>query len=119
MTSLPRSRQRALDQIGHRLAAEDPGLGMRFAFFTMLTRHEAMPATEQVPDRRQRFLRRAALLPLIAISLAVLLAASWLTPSRQACPAGPNAAAHNLSSLSHHAGCQPGPAIRLDMMPVH
>ena len=52
---LPRSRQRALDRIGHSLAAEDPGLGMRFAFFTMLTRHEAMPATEQMPDRLPRF----------------------------------------------------------------
>lgn len=38
--------------VGHRLAAEDPGLGLRFAFFTRLTRHEAMPATEQVPGRR-------------------------------------------------------------------
>ncbi len=116
---LPRSRQRALDQIGHRLVAEDPGLGLRFAFFTMLTRHDAMPTTEQVPDRLPRFLRRAALLPLIAISLMVLLAASWLTPSRSACPAGPNAAAHDLSSLSHVTHCQPGPAIRLDTMSVH
>ena len=117
--SLPRSRQRALDQIGHMLAAEDPGLGTRFAFFTMLTRHEAMPATEQAPERLPRFLRRGALLPLIAISLAALLAASWLTPGRQACPAVPNAAAPDLSSLSHAAYCQPSPAVRVDTMAVH
>jgi hypothetical protein len=116
---LPRNRRRALDQIGHRLSAEDPGLVMRFAFFTMLTRHGAMPATEQVPRRRQLFLRRAALLPLIAISLAAVLTASWLTPSRQACPAGPSPVARNLSSLSPAARCQRGPAIRLDTIPVH
>jgi Protein of unknown function (DUF3040) len=117
--SLPRRRQRALDQIGHMLAAEDPGLGMRFAFFNTLTRHEAMPATEQVPDRLPRSLRRVALLPLIAISLAALLAASWLTPGRQACLAAPNTAAHDLSSLSHAAHCQPSPAVRVDTMAVH
>ncbi len=119
MTSLPRGWERALDQIGHGLAAEDPGLGMRFAFFTMLTRHEAMPSTEQVPGRRQRFLRRAALLPLIAISLAALLTVSWLTPSRQASPACPIAAARDWPSLSHATHCQRGPAIRRDTMPVH
>ncbi len=117
--SLPRRRQRALDQIGHVLAAQDPGLALRFAFFTMLTRLEAMPATEQVPDRLPRFLRRGALLPLIAISLAALLAASWLAPGRQACPAAPNPAAHTVSSLSHAAHCQPSPAVRVDTMAVH
>jgi hypothetical protein len=52
--SLPGREQRALDRIGHRLAAEDPGLGLRLALFTRLTRHEAMPATEQVPGRLGR-----------------------------------------------------------------
>lgn len=117
--SLPRSRQRALDRIGHILAAEDPCLRSRFAFFTMLTRHEPMPETEQLPGRRQRILRRTILLPLLAVGLAALPAASWLTPSRQACPAGPNATARNLSSLSHAARCQPRPAIRLDTPPMH
>jgi hypothetical protein len=112
--NLPGRHQRA--RIEHRLAAEDPGLSMRFAFFTMLTRHEAMPETEQVPGR----LGRAMLLPLLAISLAGLLAATWLIPgSGQACPAGTHAAAHTLSSLSHAAHCQSGPAIGLDTMPVH
>jgi Protein of unknown function (DUF3040) len=117
--SLPHSRQRALDQIGQSLAAEDPGLGMRFGFFTMLTRHEPMPDTEQVAGRRQRLMRRAMLLPLIAISLAVLLAASWLTSSRHACPAGSNAAARALAAPTRGASCQPGPAIWLNSMPGH
>jgi hypothetical protein len=119
LMSLPRSRQRALDRIGHSLVAEDPGLGARFTVFIMLTRHEPMPGTEQVPSCRQRFLRRALLLPILGVGLAALLAASWLTPSRPTCPAGPNAAAHGVSSLSHSARCQPSPAIRLDTMPAH
>ena len=49
---LPGCRQRALDRIGQSLAAEDPGLGMRFAFFTMLTRHEAMPEVDFVAHAR-------------------------------------------------------------------
>jgi hypothetical protein len=119
MMSLPACRQRALDRIGQELAAEDPDLGLRFAFFTRLTRHEAIPLTEQVPGPLQRFLRRAILLPLLAISLVSLVAASWLMPGRQPCPARQNAAAHTLSSLSRAAGCEPGPAIKADTMPVH
>jgi hypothetical protein len=120
MISLPGCQQRALDRIGHGLTAEDPGLGSRFAFFTRLTRHEAMPATEQVPGRLQRFLRRAVILPLIATSLMALVAVSWLIAgSGQACPAGPNAAAPGMPSASHAAGCQPGPAIKLGTRPVH
>ncbi len=117
--SLPGRRQRILDRIEQALVAEYPGLGSRFAFFTMLSRHEPMPGIEQLPDRRQRILRRAVILPLIAISLAALLAAGYLMPSRQACPLGPNATAHTLSSLSHAARCGPGPATRLDTMPMH
>jgi hypothetical protein len=119
MMTMPRRRQQALDQIGHSLAVEDPGLGLRFAFFTMLTRDEAMPATEQVPDRWRRRMRRAALIPLIAISLAALLATSWLTSGLQTCRAGPHAAAHHWSAINHAAQCQPSPAIRLDTMPGH
>lgn len=118
--SLPGCRQRALDRIEQALAAEDPGLGLRFAVFSRLTRHEAMPGTEQVPGRLPRFLRRVVILPLIGISLATLLAASWLIPDTgHACPAGPNVAAYNLPSLSRAARCQPGPVIKLDTMPLH
>jgi hypothetical protein len=112
-------QRRALDRIEQALVAEDPGFGAWFAFFTMLTRHEAMPETEQVPAPLQRFLRRAMLLPILAVGLAALLSASWLTSGRQACPAGPNAAAYTLASRSHAARCQPRPAIRLDPMPAH
>jgi hypothetical protein len=117
--SLPGGQQRALDRIGHRLAAEDPGLGLRFAFFTRLTRHEPMPATEQVPGRLQRFARRAVLLPLIVISLITLVAAGYLIAVRgQACPARPNTAAPGMSPASRAARCPPGSPIKLDVMPV-
>jgi hypothetical protein len=120
MMSLPGRQQRALNQIAQALVAEDPGLGLRFAFFARLTQHEAIPETEQVPRRLQRFLRSATMPPLLAISLINLLAASFLiAASAQVCAAGPNAAAHNSSSLGRTARCQPSPAINLDMVPVH
>ncbi len=98
--------------------AEDPGLGLRFAFFARLTRHEAIPENEHVPRRLQRFLRGATMPPLLAISLINLLAASLLLAgSGQACPPGTNAAAHTSSSLGRATRCQPGPAIKLDTMP--
>jgi hypothetical protein len=84
LLSVPGSHQRALDRIGRSLAVEDPGLGLRFAFFTVLTRQEAMPETEHVPGRCMRFLCRAALLPLLTVGLAGLVAASWLTRCDQA-----------------------------------
>jgi hypothetical protein len=113
---LPGCQQRALDRIEQALVAEDPGLGLRFAFFARLTRYEAVPLTEQVPGRLQRIRRRVIVLPLLGISLPAVLAASWLIPSRQACPAGPNAAANTVPSLSHAARC---PAIMPNPMPVH
>jgi Protein of unknown function (DUF3040) len=119
MMRLPGCQQRALDRIEQALVAEDPGLGLRFASFARLTRHEAIPLAEQVPGRLQRVLRRAIVLPLMGISLAAVLAANWLIPSRQPCPAGPNAAANTLPSLSHAAHRQPGPAIKPNPMPVH
>jgi Protein of unknown function (DUF3040) len=118
--SLPGREQRALNRIGHRLAAEDPRLGLRFAYFTRLTRHDAMPATEQVPGRLQRFARSAVILPLIVIGLISLVAGTWLTAGRgQACPAAPNAAVSGLSPASRAVRCQPAPATKPDTMPVH
>ena len=64
-------------------------------------------------------LLRAVILPLVVISLLALLAASGLIPSPQTCPAGAHAAAAGMSSESHATHCQPGPAIRLDTMPMH
>jgi cobalamin synthase len=117
--SLRGRRKGALDRIEQALLAEDPGLGLRFAFFTRLTGHEAIPLTEQIPARRQRFRRRASVVPLVVISLTALLGATWLIPSRDTCPAGLNAAAHTLSSLARAGHCQPGPKIKLDTMPLH
>jgi hypothetical protein len=57
MMRLPGCQQRALDRIEQELVAEDPGFGLRFAFFARLTRYEAIPLTEQVPGRLQRVLR--------------------------------------------------------------
>ncbi len=119
MMSLPASQQRALDRIEQTLVADDPGLGLRFAIFTRLARGDPMPGTEQVPGRLQRFLRPAIMLPLMVISLAALLAASWLLPSREGCPAGPKAAAHSMSPVSRAARCQPGPSARLGQVRMH
>jgi hypothetical protein len=103
MMRLPGWQQRALDRIEQALVAEDPGFGLRFAFFARL----------------QRVLRRVIVFPLLGISLAAVLAASWLIASRQACSAGPNAAATTVPSLSHAAHCRPGPAIMANPMPAH
>jgi len=89
MVSLPCCRQRALDRIEQTLVAEDPGLGLRFAVFTKLTRHEAIPGTEQVAGRLPRLVRRAVILPLVVISWVTVLAAGGLIPSRQTCPSAP------------------------------
>ncbi len=116
MMMLPGCRHQALDRIGKTLVSEDPGLGLRFAVFARLTRHEAIPDTEQVPRRLRRLLRRAIILPLVVISLLALLAASGLTFSRQTCPVGRHAAAAGMSSESLATRCQAGPAIKLDQV---
>jgi hypothetical protein len=116
---LPGARQRALNRIEYALVTEDPGLGLRFAFFDRMTRHEAIPLTEQVQGRLQQFVRRGALLPLLAVSLAAMLTAGLLLSGPgQACQTGTNAAAH-VSSPGRAAHCQPDPAIRLDTIPMH
>ena len=116
--SLPAFRRRALGRIEQTLVAEDPGLGLRFAVFAKLTRHEAMPGTEQISGRLQRFLRPAIVLPLVLVSLVaiLILAAGRLTPSEQACPADASPAARTLPSLSRAARCQhvPGNPARRD-----
>jgi Protein of unknown function (DUF3040) len=117
--SLPGYQQRALNRIGRSLVAEDPSLGLRFAFFTMLTRQEAMPENEHVPGRRERFRRRAVLLPFLVVGTAGLVAASWLTPSTPPCSPGIHAAAAGVTLATGDARCQPGPAVKPDTMPVH
>lgn len=113
--SLPGSRQRALLRIEQTLVAEDPGLGLRFAFFTRLTRHDTLPGTEQLSGSLERFARPAIIVPVMVIVLAALLTATWLLPARQACPpAGTNMAARVISPASRTANCSPGAAIKLD-----
>ena len=57
--SLPAAQQRALNRIEKTLANDDFGLGPRFAVFTSMVGHEAMPVTERVTSRswRQRMRR--------------------------------------------------------------
>jgi hypothetical protein len=104
--SLPGGQRRALDRIGHSLVAEDPGLGLRFAFFATLTRDEAMPQNEHVPGRWERFLRRAVLLPLLTIGLVALVTAGWLTHSRPLCSTGMQSAAAGAPPPTSAAGCR-------------
>jgi hypothetical protein len=47
-------QQRALSCIADNLAASDPKLASRFAFFNQLTRGEKMPADQQGRSSRQR-----------------------------------------------------------------
>ena len=123
--SLPGRQRRALDRIAHGLVADDPGLCMRFEFFTTLTRQETMPKIEYVPGRRERFVRRAVLLPLLTVVLVALVAASWRTPSAQPCSAGLRVAAGlgvaaaGLSPATGAARCQAGPPINPAAMPAH
>lgn len=119
MMMLPGRQQRALERIEQTLVAEDPGLGLRFRVFTRLTRHEAIPGTEQATHRLQQVLRRAVILPLVLISLLALVAASGLLPSRQACPVGTHVPALGMSSENYAARCPPGPAIKLDQVHMH
>ena len=53
--SLPASEQRALDRIEEALHAGDPRLRSLFMIFTRLTRHEAIPSTEQVSAQTVEF----------------------------------------------------------------
>lgn len=109
MISLPVCQQRALDRIGKALGADDPGLGLRFAVFTKLTAHEAMPGTEQVTSRLQRLLRPAMILPVTLITLLALLTASWLVPvTGQGCPAGQNPTPRSACSVSRTGSCELG-----------
>ena len=117
--SLPGRQRRALDRIAHGLVAEDPGLRMRFEFFTTLTRQETMPKIEHVPGRRERFVRRAVLLPLLTVVLVALVAANWRTPSAQPCSAGLRVAAAGLSPVTGAARCQSGPPINPAAVAAH
>ena len=117
--SLPAYQQRALDRIGQTLAAEDPGLGSRFAVFNKLTVHEAMPGTEQAPSHPQRFLLPAMILPVMLITLLALVTASWLVPTAgQGRPAGQSAAAWSTCSEAVPDAASPDRAIKPDQVRI-
>jgi hypothetical protein len=53
-------RERSLERIEEPLVASSPRLASMFAIFTVMTRHDPMPATERLAPRRARLLRKAA-----------------------------------------------------------
>jgi hypothetical protein len=67
--SLPVSEERALTGIEQALLSRDPRLKSLFAIFTRLTRHETMPAIEQL--RRRRWQPSAGAVFLLAIALII------------------------------------------------
>jgi hypothetical protein len=106
--NLPASEQRALDRIQEALHAGDPRLRSLFMIFTRLTRHEAMPSTEQVSARRWSSLLRTIAIPIVlAATLSGLILGS-LAPARNACVTP--ARSHSQSS-SLMTGCLLGPAM--------
>jgi hypothetical protein len=106
--SLRACEQRALNRIEETLHAGDPRLRSLFMIFSRLTRHQAMPSTEQVtPGPRTSLLRTIA----IPIALAAVLSGlifSSLAPARNACV---TPARSHIQSSSPMSGCLPGPAI--------
>ncbi len=103
--SLPACEQRALDRIDKALQDGDPRLGSMFAIFTRLTRHEAMPGTEQVRDASWMTLRRKAAIPVAMIAMLSVLTLSWLAPGQRACGKSP-LPGHSQSS-SRMSSCLP------------
>jgi Protein of unknown function (DUF3040) len=106
--NLPTSQQRALDRIEETLAAGDPGLQSLFMIFTRLTRHEAMPSTEQVNARLLTSLLRTIAIPIALVAILSGLILTSPAPGRNACLT--QAGSHSQSSSSV-SGCPPGPAI--------
>lgn len=106
--SLAACEQRALDRIEATLQAGDPRLGSLFMIFTRLTRHEAMPSTEQVNAGLRRSLIRKIAIPIALAAMLNGLILSSLAPGRNACVT--QARSHSQSSTPM-SGCLPGPAM--------
>ncbi len=96
--SLPAGQQRALNRIEKTLADDDFGLGPRFAIFTSLVSHEAMPVTERVTARSWRRRMRWIWPAVVTVTgLAVITGAlifGLTLPGRQECPGTVTAPAH-------------------------
>ncbi len=93
--SLSARQRHALDRIERTLVLEEPRLGSLFAVFTRLTQHEALPVIEQVTSRLRR---RAAMIGVMLIGIAIMVAASLLIPGGRACPMASGAAGRSLSA---------------------
>jgi hypothetical protein len=87
--SLPASEEKVLSGIERGLVTRDPCLSSLFAIFTRLTRHEAMPATEQI-RRRWRAPHGAVIAFVIALIIGVAVVSSVFSP--RACAGVPRAA---------------------------
>jgi hypothetical protein len=106
--SLHASEQRALNRIEETLHAGDPRLRSLFMIFTRLTRHEAMPGTEQVSARLWISLLRTIAIPIVLAAILSGLILSSLAPARNGCVTP--ARSHSQSSSSM-GGCLLGPAM--------
>jgi hypothetical protein len=82
---LPAAQRRALNRIEKTLANDDFGLGPRFAIFTSLVGHEAMPVTERVIARSWRRRMRRIWSAIVTVTeLAVVIGTLILSRSRRA-----------------------------------
>jgi hypothetical protein len=106
--SLPVSEERALTDIEHALLFRDPRLKSLFAIFTRLTRHEAMPAIEQLRQQRWHPSPGAAILLAIALLVGAIVIGSF-GPASGCGPAQPPAstAAHPSAAAPTAQGCSP------------
>lgn len=92
-------QRRALDRIEKALTEDDRQLWTMYALFTLLTRHDDMPATERASAPPWRLRRRLTLATAMALAILGLLTLSLLIPGRQACPTGAGVTAARTQSL--------------------
>jgi hypothetical protein len=102
--SLPASEQKAASRIEHGLMTTDPRLTSLFTIFTRLTRHEAMPAIEQIRQRWWRPPQCAVIAVVIALIIGAAVLSSVFSPS--ACAGAPR-----LASATARAWLQPAAAL--------
>jgi hypothetical protein len=111
--SLPVSEERALTGIEQALLSRDPRLKSLFAIFTRLTRHEAMPAIEQLRRRRWQPSTGAVILLAAALLVGVIVIGSLASTSGCGGPSA-TAAAHPSASApsATNQDCSPGPGLK-------
>lgn len=74
--SLPIAQERTLTSIEQALRSRDPRLNSLFSIFTRLTRQEAMPTIEQIPQRRWRPQPGAVILVALALLVCAIVVGS-------------------------------------------